>query len=182
MRVIIETIYELFKTIIFVLIMAFLLRFFIFQPFMVQGISMEPNFHDSQYLIVDRLSYRIKEPVRGDVVVFVAPDHQNTDYIKRIIGLPGEKVEITDNKILINDSPINEKYLPSDYKTLINDSNEADLIKNLSQEEYFVMGDNRQHSLDSRIFGQIKKSAIIGRAWAVLYPLEYFGRVVKQSY
>ena len=116
---ILETIYELFKTVIFVLLMAFLIRFFVFQPFVVQGVSMEPNLHDSQYLIVDRFSYRIGNPERGDVIIFQAPGNEQVDYIKRVIGLPGETVEITDNQITINGQLIEEKYLPTDFQTLI---------------------------------------------------------------
>lgn len=177
-----ETIYELFKTVIFVLIMAFLIRFFIFQPFVVQGISMEPNLHDSEYLIVDRLTYRIKMPEKGDVIVFRAPDNQQVDYIKRIIAVPGDEIKIVNNQITINDKPIEEKYLPNDFKTLINGSLETDMEKTVGSDEYFVMGDNREHSLDSRIFGVIKKSAIVGRALYILYPLENFGRVFEASY
>lgn len=182
MREILETIYELFKTVIFVLVMAFLIRFFVFQPFMVQGISMEPNFHDSQYLIVDRLSYKIGNPSRGDVVVFNAPDHQGVDYIKRVIGLPGENIEITHDQILINGKALDEKYLPEDFKTLVNENPESILDKQLGPDEYFVMGDNRQHSLDSRIFGSVKKTAIVGKSWAILYPFEYFGLVIRPGY
>lgn len=177
-----ETIYELSKTIIFVLLMAFIIRFFIFQPFMVEGASMEPNMHDSEYLIVDRLSYRISQPERGDVIVFNAPDNPRVDYIKRIIGLPNEEIEITQNQIKINGTPLEEKYLPADFKTLV--SNDAGVIlkKQLANNEYFAMGDNREHSLDSRAFGAIKKSTIVGRALMVLYPLEFFGRVYEPSY
>lgn len=177
-----ETIYELFKTVIFVLIMAFLIRFFLFQPFVVQGISMEPNLHDSEYLIVDRLTYRIKMPEKGDVIVFRAPDNQQVDYIKRIIATAGDEIEIVDNKIIINGRPIEEKYLPSNFQTLINGSLENDMKKTIGQDEYFVMGDNREHSLDSRIFGVIQKSAIVGRALYILYPLENFGRVFEAQY
>lgn len=182
MREILATIYELFKTVIFVLVMAFVIRFFLFQPFVVQGVSMEPNMHDSEYLIVDRLTYKFKAPERGEVVIFDAPDHPGTDYIKRVIGLAGEEIEITANQIKINGVDLEEKYLPEDFQTLIDGNSRSILKKNLGADEYFVMGDNRQHSLDSRVFGVIKKSVIVGRAWIVLYPLEYFGRVFEPKY
>lgn len=177
-----ESIYEIAKSVVFVLLAAFLIRYFIFQPFVVEGSSMEPSLHDQEYLIVDRLSYRIGHPQRGDIIVFDAPNNPGVDYIKRIIGLPGEKIKITDNQIYINAKLVDEKYLPRDYKTLIDNNLDYALDRQLSSDEYFVMGDNREHSLDSREIGTIKKDKIVGRAWAVLYPLEYFGKVFKPAY
>lgn len=177
-----ETIYELFKTVLFVLILAFIMRYFLFQPFLVEGSSMEPNLHNSEYLIVDRLSYRIGQPERGQVIVFSAPDQPGVDYIKRIIGLPNEEIEIGSDIIKVNGQKIDEKYLPQDYQTLISNDPTLTLKKKIGDDEYFVMGDNRQHSLDSRIFGVIKKDKIVGRAWVILYPLDNLGKIFQPSY
>jgi signal peptidase I len=182
MTEIFETIFDLLKTIVFVIVLAFLIRFFIFQPFVVQGISMEPTLHNSEYLIVDRLSYRFSEPHRGDVVVFPAPDNSKVDYIKRIIGLPGEEVKITDNHVYINNILIDEKYLPNDFKTLVNNKEGEALDKIVGPNELFVMGDNRENSYDSRFFGVIKKDSVVGKAWLILFPFKNLGKVYEPSY
>lgn len=182
MKSALETFYEIVKSIVIVLLAAFIIRFFLFQPFVVEGNSMEPSLHDKEYLIVNRLTYRIGDPQRGDVVVFDAPNSPGTDYIKRVIGLPGEKIKIVDDEIFINANKIDEKYLPTNFKTLIDNSSNFSLERQLGPDEYFVMGDNREHSLDSREIGTIKKQAIIGKAWVTLYPLSYFGAVFKPSY
>lgn len=182
MKTSLESIYEILKSAVFILLTAFLIRYFLFQPFVVEGNSMEPNFHSQEYLIVDRLKYRINDPQRGDVVIFQAPNNPGTDYIKRIIGLPGEKIKIVNNEIYLNSQRIDERYLPENYQTLIGNDQGFILEKQLGPDEYFVMGDNREHSLDSREIGAIKRQTIIGRALFVLYPFEYFGKVFKPQF
>lgn len=169
--------YEIIKTLVFVLITAFLIRTFIFQPFVVDGRSMEPAMHDNQYLVVDKLSYHLTNPKRGEVIVFAAPDAPGFDYIKRVIGLPGETVKITGDAVYINGKKIDEVYLPADFKTYIANSENLTLEKKLSADEYFVMGDNREHSHDSREIGSIAKQKIIGRAWMILYPFNTLGKI-----
>lgn len=182
MKSALETFYEIVKSVVIVLLAAFLIRFFLFQPFVVEGNSMEPNLHDKEYLIVNRLTYRIDEPQRGDVIVFDAPNSPGVDYIKRVIGLPSEKIKIADDEIFINNKKLDEKYLPASFQTLISADASFSLERQLGPDEYFVMGDNREHSLDSREIGTIKKQAIVGKAWVTLYPLDYFGVVFKPSY
>ncbi len=174
-------VFEILKTIFFVLITAFLIRTFLFQPFVVDGNSMEPNMHTNQYLIVDKLSYRLKNPKRGEVVVFAAPDASGSDYIKRIIGLPGESIKITNNKILIDNKLLEEDYIPSNFQTYVANNPDTTLEIKLGPEEYFVMGDNREHSHDSRIIGAIKINEIVGRAWLTLYPFNTIGKVFVPS-
>jgi len=150
------------------------IRAYIAQPFFVRGESMVPNFHDGEYLVIEELSYKLglRSPRRGDVIVFRYPKDPSQFYIKRIIGLPGERVVINNDKIIIINSEnpkglqLNEgQYLPSaDYTA-------GDTDVTLSNGDFFVLGDNREHSSDSRIWGAVNKNLIIGRAWLRLYPI-----------
>lgn len=154
-----------------VLILSFLLpiRIFLFEPFFVKGSSMEPNYYSFDYLIVDKISYHFTDPQRGDVVVFHPPFDNKVYYIKRIIGLPGERVVIKDSKIFIY-SPENpqgkelkEPYLQEHYT-----SGSKDIT--LGKDEYFVLGDNREISSDSRSWGPVKRERIIGK---VIFHLSF---------
>lgn len=147
-------------------------RWFLVQPFYVQGASMEPNFFDHEYLIIDELSYRLREPKRGEVVVFHYPNDTKQFFIKRVIGLPGETVEIADGKVKIyNDQHPNGTVLDeSGY--LDQDFTAASQTVTLKQDEYFVLGDNRSSSLDSRFFGPVKSTFVVGRVWVRGYPID----------
>lgn len=144
------------------------IRFFIAQPFIVSGASMDPTFKNSEYLIIDEISYRFKEPSRGDVVIFKFPLDKKKYYIKRIVGLPGEEIEISQNDIKIKnkDNPsgfiLEENYA---VKTVYSPQNIT-----LEADEYFVMGDNRPVSSDSRYWGAMKRDLIIGRPILRLLP------------
>jgi signal peptidase I len=144
-------------------------RIWIAQPFIVNGSSMDETFADGEYLIVDEISYRFKEPERGDVLVFRYPQDPDKFFIKRLIGLPGETVSIKSGKVTIinGDHPegivLNEPYIES--KTFNNVNTE------LSNDEYFVMGDNRIVSSDSRMWGPLPKEDLIGRPIVRLFPL-----------
>ncbi len=167
---------EIIQVIVIALVIVVPIRYFIFQPFVVKGASMEPNFQNGDYLLVDELSYRFKDPQRGEVVVFKYPKGESQRFIKRIIGLPGEQIELNGSEIKItepNGQVVNldeNKYLPK----LIYFS-EQNIT--LGKDEYFMMGDNRFHSFDSRGWGSVKRSEIIGRAVVRLWPptaLAYF--------
>ena len=171
---------EMLKIIIITLAIVLPVRFFLFQPYFVDGASMEPNFYDRQYLIVDEITYRFEAPERGDVVVIKVPFEREA-LIKRIIGLPGETVEINNTKIKIynDESPqgfwLNEEYLGQSIGTNGNNRLEH------GQDQYYVLGDNRPVSLDSRYFGAINKDQIIGKAWLRLWPFDsvrHFGGVI----
>jgi signal peptidase I len=147
-------------------------RYFLVQPFYVKGASMEPSFWDHEYLIIDELSYRFKQPQRGDIVVFRYPADPKQFFIKRIIGLPGETVEVAGGQIKIyndkhpNGSVLDEKmYLDQDYTAMTRTAT-------LKNDEYFVLGDNRIASLDSRLFGPIKRELIVGKVWLRGWPLD----------
>lgn len=168
--------WELIK--IFLLAMAIIvpIRYFLVQPFFVRGASMEPNFLDGEYLVVDELSYRLREPRRGEVIVFQFPNNPSQFFIKRIIGLPSEHVTIEDSQILIR----NERY-PSgvlldeaQYLPSVNQTH-GSVSVTLGENEYFVLGDNRSASSDSRTWGALGDDDIIGRAWIRAFPVERFG-------
>ncbi|MCX6808809.1 MAG: signal peptidase I [Candidatus Berkelbacteria bacterium] len=179
-RDVLELIFELLKTGIIVFVLAFLLRYFLIQPFLVDGQSMMPTFHDKEYLLVEKLSYLIGQPQRGDVVVFRYPKNPSVSYIKRIFGLPNETVVSDSNKITIKNSAnpqgfvLSESYIPSEFNTAaftgVDDN--GVFTKSLKDNEYFVFGDNREHSSDSREWGPLPKANIIGRAWVTLFPLD----------
>jgi len=145
-------------------------RVFLIQPFLVQGASMEPTFYDREYLIIDELSYRFHEPERGDVVVFRYPRDPSQHFIKRVIGIPGETVEVTDGKVIIynDENPVGIE-IKEDYIASLATAGKRRV--ELNPEEYFVMGDNRDFSLDSRTFGPIGNGNIVGRVWFRGFPL-----------
>lgn len=146
-------------------------RFFIAEPFIVHGASMDPTFSTGQFLIVDRISYRFGSPSRGDVIVFEYPKSPGTYYIKRIIGLPGETVKLSSGKVtIINDAnptglALNETYIDPSHAS--EDNSEITLGKT----EYFVMGDNRSQSSDSRFWGPLDNRFIVGRPIIRLFPV-----------
>lgn len=152
------------------------------QPHEVRGSSMVPNFVDGEYLLTDKLSYRFNNAKRGDVIVFAAPPNRQEDFIKRIIALPGETVYVQEGQVYVDGKPLEETYLPKDFKTEPGVyMTEGERI-NLEPDEYLVFGDNRNHSLDSRVFGPIKKDDIVGRAWIVYWPPGKMGIVPTTSY
>jgi len=180
-------IWDLVKTGVIVFVIAFSIRYFLIQPFIVEGGSMMPNYVDKEYLLAEKLDLFIGSPKRGDVVIFRYPNNPSTNFIKRIIGLPGETVEIDNSVITIINSShpsgtsIDEgSYLSSDVKTLTD--SRGKFSKTLGPDEYFVMGDNREHSSDSREWGVLPRSNIIGRAWLTLKPLDRFGVQSRVSY
>jgi len=159
-----------------VIIVAIMLavRYFVVKPFYVKGASMEPNFYDHQYLVIDEITYRVSTPQRGDVIVFKYPVDPKQYFIKRVIGLPGEHIKIENSKVNIIDSSgkaseLPESYLPAGTVTDLPLRGYSDIT--LGQNEYFVLGDNRGESLDSRIFGPVNKDFIVGRAWIRAWPL-----------
>lgn len=168
-----EFVIEIIKVIIISLAIIIPIRYFLIQPFYVKGASMEPNFYDHEYLIIDEISYRFDEPQRGDIVVFRYPLDPSQYFIKRVIGLPGEKVEIKEGKVYIY-NPEHPEGLAVDERLYLELSVETESHGNqafvLDQDEYFVLGDNRVFSRDSRVFGPIHKSFITGRVWIRGWP------------
>jgi signal peptidase I len=145
------------------------IRLFVIQPFIVEGQSMEPSFENYNYLITEKVSFYFSQPQRGEVVIFHPPDSPSINYIKRIIGLPGETVEVKNGGVYVNGTRLDEPYLASNEETL---SDQATGTKvTLGQDQFFVMGDNREHSRDSRELGPIPKGNIVSRVWFRLLPI-----------
>lgn len=165
-----EFFWEITKIVIIAFLIVIPIRYFIFQPFLVRGQSMVPTFQHGDYLIVDEISYRFREPTRGEVVVFKSPLNLTQRYIKRIIGLPGETVEIKDGQVFIyfgeNPQVLDESsYLSNSMKT------PGKIKISLNPGEYFVLGDNRLASSDSRRWGSLPRKNIVGRVFLRLWPL-----------
>jgi signal peptidase I len=146
------------------------IRWFVAQPFIVRGASMHPTFETGEYLIVDQLSYRFHEPARGDVIIMKYPRDESVYFIKRIIGLPGETVELQGTKVIIRHGA------GTDATTLVQDyvppeENRPEYATyTLGADEYFVMGDNRNESSDSRVWGTLPRKDIVGHALVRLFP------------
>ncbi len=175
--------WEFIEAGVFALGIFVVLYFLIFQPNQVKGHSMEPTFHDNEYIFTDKLSYRLGTPQRGDVVVFQSPKNADIDFIKRIIGLPGERVRIAEGKVYINDELLNE----SDYLApTVYTGPESYLAENrdmvVPDGKYFVMGDNRSGSSDSRDFGPVLPSEFIGKVFFRYYPFDRFGKFDSGRY
>jgi len=181
MKKILSFIWEISKIVIIALLIVVPIRYFLFQPFFVKGQSMEPSFEDGDYLIIDEISYRFRVPQRGEVIVFKSPKNPSQRFIKRIIGLPDEVVEIKNGvvKIFKNDQLQvldEEKYLPSFIYT------SGDIRVVVGDKEYFVLGDNRDFSLDSRRFGPIPVEKIIGRVLFRAWPFTAFAKFEAPNY
>ncbi len=174
-------IWEVGKIIIIALLIVIPIRYFIFQPFIVRGASMEPNFQCGDYLIVDQLSYRFREPKRGEVVIFSYPRNLVRRYIKRIIGLPGEVVEIRGGQVIIFYQQEKKVLDESDYLAL-NIQTTGEGRTYLNKNEFFVLGDNRTFSADSRHWGPLPKEDIIGRVFLRAWPLTALSKFEAPSY
>lgn len=173
-------VWEITKVVAISLAIILPVRYYLIQPFYVKGASMEPSFHDHQYLIIDEISYRFTPPSRGQVIVFRYPRNPQEYFIKRIIGLPGERVQIKEGGVVIYNGQnpdgitLEEPYLAPNLITASQD----ELILSLGEDEYFVLGDNRNASKDSRSFGAVNRSFITGKVLLRGWPLNqitFFG-------
>jgi len=166
---------ELVETVILSLIVFLLIRQVV-QNYRIENHSMEPSFYAGQFVFVNKLAYRLGEPERGDVVVFHNPRNTNEDYIKRIIGLPGDQVEVHDQTVWINGQPLLEDFPhnpinPNEYVPPV-------LV---GENQLYVMGDNRPNSSDSRVFGPISQDLAVGKAWLRIWPPNMFGIVSHEE-
>lgn len=178
-----KELWEISKVILISMAIVLPVRYFIVQPFIVRGASMEPAFDDREYLIVDELSYFLREPKRGEVIVFRYPRDPRQFFIKRIIGLPGEEIEIKNGRIKIHNTGypdgflLEESYLkPPDRTT------NPDLTITLDEGDFFVLGDNRDFSSDSRVWGVLERDFIVGRALFRAWPVARLGIIPDQSF
>lgn len=161
---------DLIKFALIALLIVLPIRTFIAQPFIVRGASMVPTFQSGEYLIVDQISYRFSEPERGDVIILRYPRDPKTFFIKRIIGLPGETVEILGDRVAIQKEGAELVILEEPYIAPEKRQQEFGVYR-LGEEEYFVMGDNRLESSDSRTWGVLTRDEIVGRAFLRLLPI-----------
>lgn len=173
---------DIIQVVVFAVAIFLFVYLLVLQPHKIKGDSMQPNFPDGEYLLTDKVTYRLGEPKRGDVIVFKAPTGNGDEFIKRIIGLPGETVSITNGNIYINEKLLDEPYLSDELYTssasFLSEGKEV----TVPEESYLVFGDNRPRSSDSRVFGFITKKDITGRAWLVYWPVQNAGVIQKIDY
>jgi signal peptidase I len=165
---------ELVETILLTLVIFFIIRFAV-ENYKIEGYSMQPNFQDGQFLLVNKLSYMVGHPQRGDVIVFHFPLNVTKNYIKRVIGLPGEQIQIRQGQVYVNGALIDERY----------PLNHADYDwgpETVAADEYFVLGDNRPESSDSHYWGSVPAKDVVGKAWITYWPPQAWGTVPDYSY
>ncbi len=161
---------EVIETIVLTVLMFLVIRFAV-QNFNIEGHSMEPGLHDQELILVDKWTYLFHPPSRGDVIVFVAPPQPSQDYIKRVIGIPGDVITINNNTVIVDGIALKETYIdPRNQGTTFEDRTIHNLV--VPPDDYFVLGDNRANSSDSRVWGFVPKQNIIGRAALVYWPLQ----------
>jgi signal peptidase I len=160
---------EIVETITYTLLILFIIRFAV-QSFRTSGQSMEPDFHNNEYVLVNKMAYLFQQPQRGDVVIFHYPFDIHKDFIKRLVGLPGDTIHVTSSNVIINGQTIREPYIRVPFNF------EGNTWK-LGPDQFFVMGDNRDNSLDSRIWGPLARSYIIGKVVVAYWPMNYLGLI-----
>ena len=161
---------EVIETIVLTVLMFLVIRFAV-QNFNIEGHSMEPSLHDQELILVDKWTYLFHPPTRGDVIVFIAPPQPSQDYIKRVIGVPGDKITIQNTTVIVDGVPLKETYVdPKNQGGTIEDKNIVNM--RVPPDDYFVLGDNRANSSDSRVWGFVPKQNILGRAALVYWPLQ----------
>ncbi len=165
------TIFEILQTVVIALAFYTVIHLFIAQPNKVDGSSMVPTFHTGDRILTSKLSYRLGTPQHGDVVVFTPPSAQNGDYIKRIIGLPGDTIKLHDGQVYLNNQLLMEPYLAPNTKTIERPFLRNDVPFTVPAGEYMVFGDNRNFSSDSREWGPITRKEIIGKAKFQYWPI-----------
>ena len=173
---------EFVQSIVLALAVFVLLYLFVAQPNEVKGSSMFPNFIDKEFLLTEKLSYQFGTPKRGDVVVFKAPASEpcaaeECEYIKRVIGLPGDKVMVKGGQVYLNGQLLNQSFLPQGVISDPGQYAQEGVEQTVPEGQYLCFGDNRQHSRDGREFGPIKKDLIVGKAFFKYWPLDSVGLV-----
>ncbi len=158
-------IFDFARWLLILIIILTLLHFFVATIYIVDGASMDPTLATGEFGVLDKITYDFSNPQRGDIVVLNYPgDPENKRYVKRVIGLPGETVEVSYGSVFINGKKLTENYLPADLYT------DKDGVWKLSSSEYFTMGDNRPNSNDSRYFGPVEKRFLVGKTVWILFP------------
>lgn len=166
---------EFAETILFTLLVYVLVRHFLFENYRVVGFSMTPTLENDQFLVVNKLGYRLHEPQRGDIVVLRDPRDPERKLIKRLVGLPGETVEIRRGQVYIDEQKLDEPYIASPGQYSLSPTV-------LSADHYFVLGDNRNNSSDSHNWGAFPGERIVGKAWLSYWPPSLWGIVPHETY
>jgi signal peptidase I len=175
--------FEVVETLVLTLVIFLVIQNFVAQPYRVQQMSMENTLEPDQYVLVDKLTPRFDDFKRGDIVVFNPPptwqQGDGTPYIKRVIGIGGDKIDIHDGKVFVNGTALNEPYLYEGQPTTVSGDQSSWVVP---AGDLFVMGDHRENSADSRLFGTITRSSVIGRAWLRYWPFSTFGILQTPTY
>lgn len=163
---------DFFQTILLIAAGVLVVYVFLFRPFEVKGDSMLPNFHDGEHIITNLVASRFGEPEGGEVIVFSAPPEPEKDFIKRVIGVPGDTIEIRDGRVYLNGSLLDEnEYVPASVMTYPGSFLQESEVVRVPEDQYFVLGDNRPESSDSREWGFVPKKNVIGESFLVYLPL-----------
>ncbi len=173
----VAAVFDFLQSIVVVMALMVMVYLFIMSPQEISGESMYPTFENGEYILTNKVEYKLHEPKRGDVVVFKSPGNKDIDYIKRIIGAPGDQVKLTDGKYYVNGQLLSETYLPQNLYTFAGSFLKENQEVTVPAGYYFVSGDNRPHSLDSREFGVIPKGDIIGKAFLRYWPFDRAGLI-----
>lgn len=168
---------DFIETIVVSLAIFAIVYIFLFQPHQVEGNSMLPNFHNGEYILTDKVSYRLHEPRRGDVVVFHSPQDETVDFIKRVIAVPGDIVMVEDGYVHLNGQKLEESFINEPGEVLNGRTMREGEEVDVPEGRYVVMGDNRMHSSDSREWGFVTLEQIVGRAFFRYWPVQAFGVV-----
>lgn len=177
-----EYVGELVRVIVISLAIILPIRYFLVQPFYVKGASMEPNFYDHEYLVIDEITYRFRDPERGEIVVFRYPADPSQFFIKRVVGLPEETVVIGSGAVTIKNNEHQQGIKLDESYLFASPTTQGVKEVRLGQQEYFLLGDNRSASLDSRHFGPVLRAYIVGRAWLRGWPLNRAARFLAPVY
>lgn len=175
-------VFEVGKVVLVALAIIVPVRMFLVQPFAVSGSSMDPTFLNRDYLVIDEISYRLRSPERGEVIVFRFPRDRSQFFIKRLIGLPGETIRVKDGGVFIINNGREQKLDESSYLPTGTVTGGANQEVVLASDEYFVLGDNRGASSDSRAWGPVKRSDMVGRAWVRAYPFDRATAISTPAY
>ena len=173
---------DILEVIVFAVGIFFFVYLLIMRPHKIKGASMTPTYPDGEYLLTEKVTYYLRDPKRGDVVVFTPPISDIDEFIKRVIALPGETVMIKGGRVYIDNELLEESYIDNSMQTRGGTFLSEGQSFKVPPDLYFVMGDNRPNSSDSRYWGPITKSEITGRAWVVYWPPKLSGVVQKPSY
>jgi len=188
LRIIARFFLDIIETVVVALAIFIIIYLFVVQPHQINGNSMWPSFLDGEYLLTDKFSYRFRDPIRGDVIIFLAPSgarcpqQLQCDFVKRIIGLPHETVSLMDGKVYVNNTLLHETYLPNDPAFETDSPTGNPISVELKDDQYFVMGDNRGHSSDSRAWGSVPRDNIVGKAWLRYWPPQRVGFIAVAAY